>query len=507
MTKRSRIYSSNGSSTPGNEEYLLSQGKCSFCGNSTPPTYYCLKCQQLFHNYCGNFRVENDKAGICGNCLISIILECPCCHQRGFKGIHGLRTHIGGYCKKQHAKDWRQHFKEFFAQLTQRLDSIPNRDISALSIIRSHRQMANAVAKFYGCADDSYYKDSDGHDFESNMTLTDYINQVQRGENTRLRKPVRYNDGREVVVTNTQANPLPTLQRATSVTNSVSIEEMGNNYNLRRKSSLVSGNAATHAADDTASQTSSQSLLEKNNPLNTVLLDCPFCEKAGCQGLPGIRTHIRNYCPSVDKSIWREKLIKCVKYNIKKYEDMNKLPNANTEYNNQVINLLKTKTTLESDCLTGRAKNGLSKGGMKELTVSLGSMNPMSYEKLYCEHCHDENSYCPFCGCHTCHYKHIAPLLLICDSCNREHHLYCINPPLDSIPEGSWYCPDCQKKNHVNSIYMDTNFAFSFKSLSEQAANAVNICLPFVRNGEPQYDTLLSSLTMADLLQLQSCKV
>ena len=54
---------------------------------------------------------------------------------------------------------------------------------------------------------------------------------------------------------------------------------------------------------------------------------------------------------------------------------------------------------------------------------------------------------------------------------------------------------------------MDTNFAFSFKSLSEQAANAVNICLPFVRNGEPQYDTLLSSLTMSDLLQLQSCKV
>lgn len=45
---------------------------------------------------------------------------------------------------------------------------------------------------------------------------------------------------------------------------------------------------------------------------------------------------------------------------------MNKLPNANTEYNNQVINLLKAKTTLESDCLTGRAKNGLSKGGMKQ---------------------------------------------------------------------------------------------------------------------------------------------
>lgn len=87
---------------------------------------------------------------ICCFGTMQIILECPCCHQRGFKGTHGLRTHIGGYCKKQHAKDWRQHFKEFFAQLQQELENISKRDISALSIIRSHRQMANAVAKFVG---------------------------------------------------------------------------------------------------------------------------------------------------------------------------------------------------------------------------------------------------------------------------------------------------------------------------------------------------------------------
>ena len=75
-----------------------------------------------------------------------IILECPCCHQRGFKGIHGLRTHIGGYCQKRHSKDWRQHFKEFFVQLEKRLASISNKEITAYSIIINHFGIANAVS-------------------------------------------------------------------------------------------------------------------------------------------------------------------------------------------------------------------------------------------------------------------------------------------------------------------------------------------------------------------------
>ena len=51
-----------------------------------------------------------------------------------------------GYCKKQHSKDWRQHFKEFFIQLERRIDSIPDKEVSAVSIIRSYRQAANVVA-------------------------------------------------------------------------------------------------------------------------------------------------------------------------------------------------------------------------------------------------------------------------------------------------------------------------------------------------------------------------
>lgn len=33
--------------------------------------------------------------------------------------------------------------------------------------------------------------------------------------------------------------------------------------------------------------------------------------------------------------------------------------------------------------------------------------------------------------------------LLICDECEGEYHLACLNPPLASVPEGRWECDEC----------------------------------------------------------------
>ncbi|KAI5075180.1 hypothetical protein GOP47_0009256 [Adiantum capillus-veneris] len=32
---------------------------------------------------------------------------------------------------------------------------------------------------------------------------------------------------------------------------------------------------------------------------------------------------------------------------------------------------------------------------------------------------------------------------LLCDGCDAEYHIYCLEPPLSMIPEGNWYCPGC----------------------------------------------------------------
>lgn len=43
-------------------------------------------------------------------------------------------------------------------------------------------------------------------------------------------------------------------------------------------------------------------------------------------------------------------------------------------------------------------------------------------------------------GCRVCRIDNDHANLLLCESCNEEYHLYCLNPPLQSVPIGEWYC-------------------------------------------------------------------
>lgn len=36
--------------------------------------------------------------------------------------------------------------------------------------------------------------------------------------------------------------------------------------------------------------------------------------------------------------------------------------------------------------------------------------------------------------------------LLCCDGCIRAYHLECVDPPLEEVPEGEWFCPKCQEE-------------------------------------------------------------
>lgn len=219
-----------------------------------------------------------------------------------------------------------------------------------------------------------------------------------------------------VALTQLPASQPASLSPTPSVSERAAEEGALSSYNLRHKSSQSASSA--HGDEVFSPPPLSLSPLEKNNPQNAIM-DCPFCQKSGYCGLPGIRTHIRNYCPSIDKMIWREKFLKCVLFNIHKYEELNRQPDANTEYNNMVIALLKAKSNPD-DPMGVRAKGSLSKSALKEWgsgqgvrrrNVVVGVMNPIQYEKsprsappsslVYCQHCHDENSSCPHCGCHV----------------------------------------------------------------------------------------------------------
>jgi len=59
---------------------------------------------------------------------------------------------------------------------------------------------------------------------------------------------------------------------------------------------------------------------------------------------------------------------------------------------------------------------------------------------------HDEE------GCRVCHKDDNHAYLLLCEACNDEYHTYCLNPPLESVPEGDFFCDKCK---HLHSTKDD----------------------------------------------------
>ncbi|XP_007460790.1 PREDICTED: E3 ubiquitin-protein ligase UHRF1 [Lipotes vexillifer] len=52
---------------------------------------------------------------------------------------------------------------------------------------------------------------------------------------------------------------------------------------------------------------------------------------------------------------------------------------------------------------------------------------------------------CRMCACHLCGGKQDPDKQLLCDECDMAFHMYCLCPPLSSIPtEEEWYCPECR---------------------------------------------------------------
>lgn len=75
----------------------------------------------------------------------------------------------------------------------------------------------------------------------------------------------------------------------------------------------------------------------------------------------------------------------------------------------------------------------------------------INYSKLrelpyHCKHCKDDVSVkCKHCGCKICQLKTDWDNILLCDECDLEYHTYCLDPPLDKVPDDpEWYCPSCK---------------------------------------------------------------
>ncbi|KAJ4771427.1 Chromodomain-helicase-DNA-binding protein 5 [Rhynchospora pubera] len=72
--------------------------------------------------------------------------------------------------------------------------------------------------------------------------------------------------------------------------------------------------------------------------------------------------------------------------------------------------------------------------------------------------------------------------LLCCDGCPGTYHLECLDPPLEMVPEGNWYCPKCAKEKcsvcpdsmHQVDRVLGCRLKFD-ETISEPASRKINV--------------------------------
>ena len=55
-------------------------------------------------------------------------------------------------------------------------------------------------------------------------------------------------------------------------------------------------------------------------------------------------------------------------------------------------------------------------------------------------------------ACKKCGKSDNPEWILLCDKCDDGWHASCLRPSLFVIPEGDWYCPDCQHSGLIEGL-------------------------------------------------------
>ncbi|MEE6493196.1 hypothetical protein FKM82_016759 [Ascaphus truei] len=54
--------------------------------------------------------------------------------------------------------------------------------------------------------------------------------------------------------------------------------------------------------------------------------------------------------------------------------------------------------------------------------------------------------------CKLCRKKGDGESMLLCDGCDRGHHIYCVRPKLKFVPDGDWFCQECRPKQRSRRL-------------------------------------------------------
>jgi PHD-finger len=64
-------------------------------------------------------------------------------------------------------------------------------------------------------------------------------------------------------------------------------------------------------------------------------------------------------------------------------------------------------------------------------------------------------------GCKVCGKDDDHSNLLLCEGCDTESHTYCLDPPLDAVPDEDWFCGMYTQKYHFMTLPLIDKLTFS----------------------------------------------
>ena len=70
-------------------------------------------------------------------------------------------------------------------------------------------------------------------------------------------------------------------------------------------------------------------------------------------------------------------------------------------------------------------------------------------------------------ACEHCKRMDGEAFMLLCDTCNKGYHTWCLEPALDSVPEGDWQCPSCLPQE-VSASFVEVKSELSEKLLQAE---------------------------------------
>ena len=77
--------------------------------------------------------------------------------------------------------------------------------------------------------------------------------------------------------------------------------------------------------------------------------------------------------------------------------------------------------------------------------------------------------------CQTCLRAHQGDEMLLCDGCNFGYHMQCLDPPIEAIPDGDWFCPVCMQEEEDEQRARFQSAGFATLSALASASNPAKV--------------------------------